>query len=235
MRKPCTCKQVHSKIGHIEQQFQSGHDWAIHTGQGIKEDIQTASMLLWKRDVNSTTSSKFGSDAKKPMHMSPRRALCKTNYLELDSSDKEKSDENAPLDGQDREEVAEPLANARSIIGALERGKSMKEDKDKTIKEKHEDSSFVQTTTMTQADFHDGDSLLSWASSLLPEVRAASYKVTGLRAPQNMVNRTPCMSNKDKRKRVKENSKKKKLQGLTQKWRHLLPCRMSKCYNMMPA
>ena len=39
------------------------------------------------------------------------------------------------------------------MIGALEGGKSMKEDKDETIKEKQEDSSFVQTTTATQADF----------------------------------------------------------------------------------
>ena len=34
----------------------------------------------------------------------------------------------------------------------------MKEDEDEIIEEKHEDS-FVQTTTMTQVDFHDGDSL----------------------------------------------------------------------------
>ena len=67
---------------------------------------------------------------------------------------------------------------------------------------KQEDSSFVQTTTATQADFCDGDSLSTWASSVLPEVTAASSEVTGLRTPQNTVNRTLCMSNKksDKRK-----------------------------------
>ena len=96
-----------------------------------------------------------------PTCTSPRRALCKMNNLELDSSDEEKSDENTLLDNQDREEVAEALANARSIIDAQERGKSMKEDEDETIEEKHEDSSFVQTTTTTQTDFCDGDSLSS--------------------------------------------------------------------------
>ena len=63
------------------------------------------------------------------------------NYLELDSSNEDKSNENALLDDQDREEVAETLASARSMIGALERGKSMKEDKDEAIEEKQEDSS----------------------------------------------------------------------------------------------
>ena len=62
------------------------------------------------------------------MCVSPRRALRKMNYLESDSLDKEKSNENALLDNQDREAAAEALANARSIIGALEKGKSMKED-----------------------------------------------------------------------------------------------------------
>ena len=38
VRKPCTCKQVQSKIEHIEQQFQSAHNWATHTGQGIEQD-----------------------------------------------------------------------------------------------------------------------------------------------------------------------------------------------------
>ena len=88
----------------------------------------------------------------------------------------------------------------------------MHEDKDETIEEKQEDSSFVQTTTMTQVDFCNGDSLLSWASSLLPEVTAASSEVMGLRVPQNTVNRTACTSNKksDKREREKRNLKKKK-------------------------
>ena len=88
----------------------------------------------------------------------------------------------------------------------------MHEDKDETIEEKQEDSSFVQTTTMTQVDFCNGDSLLSWASILLPEVTAASSEVMGLRVPQNTVNRTACTSNKktDKRKREKRNLKKKK-------------------------
>ena len=29
---------MQSKIEHIEQEFWSAHDWAVHTGQGIKED-----------------------------------------------------------------------------------------------------------------------------------------------------------------------------------------------------
>ena len=64
------------------------------------------------------------------------------------------------------------------------------------VEEKHEDSSFVQTTTMTQADFSDGDSLPSWASSVLPDITAVSSKVAVPRTPQNMVDRTPCTSNK---------------------------------------
>ena len=161
----------------------------------------------------------------------------KTNYLESDSSDKEKSNKNALSDNQDREEVVEALENARSIIGALERGKSMMEDEDETIEEKHDDSSFVQTTTMTQADFHDGDSLSSWASSVLPEVTAASSKVTGLSTPQNTVNRTltPCTLNKSaKSKREKENSKKKKTPRVDPEMETFVTNRMNKCYNMMP-
>ena len=38
MRKSHTCKQVQSKLEHIEQQFQSAYDWATNTGQGIEED-----------------------------------------------------------------------------------------------------------------------------------------------------------------------------------------------------
>ena len=38
VRKTCSCKQVQSKLKHIKQQFQSAHDWATHTGQGIEED-----------------------------------------------------------------------------------------------------------------------------------------------------------------------------------------------------
>ena len=56
-----------------------------------------------------------------PMHTSPRQAPCKMNYLELYSSDKDKSDENTSSDDQDREEAAESLANARSVIGVLNR------------------------------------------------------------------------------------------------------------------
>ena len=141
------------------------------------------------------------------MCTSPRRAPHSLNYSELDSSDEHKSNENTSSDDQDREEAAE-----RSMIDSLERGKSMNKDEHKTIEEKQEHSSFVQTTTTTQADFHDGDSLLSQASSVLPEVTAASSEVTGSRTPQNTVKRTRCTSNKesDKRKREKENSKKKK-------------------------
>ena len=90
------------------------------------------------------------------------------------------------LHDQDREEVAEALANARSVTCALERGKSMNkdEDEDEIVEEKQEDSSFVQTTTMTQADFHDGDGLLSWASSDLPEVAAVSSEVACPKPPE---------------------------------------------------
>ena len=127
-----------------------------------------------------------------PTHTSPRKAPCKMNYFNNDKSNK-----NASLEDQDREEAVEALANARSMIDALERGKSMNEDEDETIEEKQEDSSFVQTTTTTQVDFCNGDSLSSWASSVLPEATATSSKVAGLRTRQNMVNRTPCMSNKN--------------------------------------
>ena len=67
-------------------------------------------------------------------------------------------------------------------------------------------------TTITQVDFHDGDSLTFWASSVLPEITAASSKVSGLKTLPSTVNGTLCTSNKktDKRKRKKKNSKKKK-------------------------
>ena len=38
MRRPHTCKHVQLKIEHIEQQFQSAHNWATYTDQGIEED-----------------------------------------------------------------------------------------------------------------------------------------------------------------------------------------------------
>ena len=61
-------------------------------------------------------------------------------------------------------------------------------------------------------DFCGGESLSSQTSSVLPEVTAVSSKVAGLSTPQNMADRTPCMSNKksDKRKRNEENLEKKK-------------------------
>ena len=70
----------------------------------------------------------------------------------------------------------------------------------------------IQTITTTQVDFCNTDSISSRASSVLPEVTAASSEVVGPKTPQNMVDRIPCTSNKksDKRKREKENSKKKK-------------------------
>ena len=229
VRKPYTCKQVQSKIEHIEQQFQSAHDWAAHTGQGIEEDdpdsfcadvekrCQYYSDLLEIFSDHASAQPDISSDWMKnskatPTCTTPRRTPHRMNYLESDSSNEDKSDENALLDDQDREEVVEALANARAMIGALERGKSMKEDKDETIGEKQEDSSFVQTTTTTQADFYDGDSLSSQAPTVLPEVTAASSEVAGPRTTQNRVDRTLCMSNikSDKRKREKENLKKKR-------------------------
>ena len=59
---------------------------------------------------------------------------------------------------------------------------------------------------MTQEDSCNGDSLLSQAS---PEVTPVPSNISGPETPQNMVDRTLCMSNKksDKRKREKENSK----------------------------
>ena len=172
LRKPHTCKQVQLNIEHIEQEFQSAHNWATHTGQGIEEDDPNSFCAeVEKRcqyyfdllDIFSDHASAqpwvsldwMETSKAMPMHTSPRKAPLKMNYLELDSSDEDKSDKNTLSDDQDREEVVEALANARSMIGALERGKSMKEDEDETIEEKQEDSSIVQTTTMTQADFHD--------------------------------------------------------------------------------
>ena len=197
VRKPCTCKKVLSKIEHVEQQFQSAHNWATHTGQGIEDDPDSFHAAVEKRcqyyfDLLETFSDhasaqpwvsldQMGKSKVMPACTSPRRAPCEMNYSESHSSDKDKSNENALSDDQDREEVAGALTNARSVNGALERGISMKEDKDKTTKEKQEDSSFMQTTTMTQADFHDGDSLSSQASSVLPEVTAVSSEVAGPR------------------------------------------------------
>ena len=111
------------------------------------------------------------------MHTSPRRAACRMNYLDSDSSEEVKDNENDEHD-QDREEAAEALASARSLIGDLERDTSMTEDKgdpdEKVEKEKQEDLSFIETTTLTQVDFPDGDSISSRASSVIPEVTAAS-------------------------------------------------------------
>ena len=152
-----------------------------------------------------------------PTHTSPRRAAHKMIYLESDSSDEDKSDENALSDDQDRGEVAEALANARSMIGALERGKSMNKDKDETIevKEKQEDSSFIQTTTMTQVDLCNGDSLSSQASSVLPEETAVSSEVAGPKTPPNMVNRTLVHQTKiqTRGKEIKRIQRRRKLPG----------------------
>ena len=111
VRKPCTCKQGQSKIEHIEQQFQSAHDWATHTGQGIEGDdpnsfhaaVEKSFDLLDIFSDCASAQSWVSSDQMEtskpmPMHTSSRRAPCKTNYLESDSSDKDKSDENASLD-----------------------------------------------------------------------------------------------------------------------------------------
>ena len=151
---------MQSKIEHIEQQFQSAHDWATHTSQGIEEDdpnslcaaveercqyyFDLLELFSDHASVQPQVSLDQMEDSKAmPTCTHPRRPPHKTNYLSLDSSNEDKSDENASLDDQDREEVAEALANARSMIGALARGKSMKEDEDETIEEKQEDSSFV--------------------------------------------------------------------------------------------
>ena len=178
VRKPHTYKQVQLKIEHIEQQFQCAHKWTTHNGQGIEEDdpnsfhaagenrcqyyfdlleifFDCASAQPW------VSSDQMEASKATPMHTSPRRAPHKMNYLESDSSDEDKCDENAQPDDQDREEAVEALASARSVIGALERGKSMNEDEDETIEEKQEDSLFVQTTTTTQEDCCDGDSFSS--------------------------------------------------------------------------
>ena len=111
--------------------------------------------------------------------------------------------------------MVEALASARSVIGALERGTSMKEEEggqDKTIEQKKDDLSFVQSATTTQADFCNADSISSIASSDLHGVSAASIEEVGLKTPQDMVDRTPCTSNKepDKWKREKDSTKKKK-------------------------
>ena len=58
------------------------------------------------------SSDQMATSKATPTCTSPRRAPHKTNDLELDSSDEDKSDKNASSDDQDREEVAEALANA---------------------------------------------------------------------------------------------------------------------------
>ena len=64
----------------------------------------------------------MGKTMAMPTHTTPKRAPNKTNYLESDSSDEDKTNENALSDDQDRGEVVEALANARSMFGALKRG-----------------------------------------------------------------------------------------------------------------
>ena len=118
------------------------------------------------------------------------------NYLDSDSSEEDKDSKNDKHD-QHKEEVVKALASARSVIGDLERDTSMnkdEDDQDETIEEEYqEDLSFVQTTTMTEGDFPDGDSISSRASTVIPEVTAASSEVAGPKSPKNMVDKTPCM------------------------------------------
>ena len=58
VRELCTCKQVQSRIEHIEQQFQSAHNWATHTGQGIEEyNPDSFHAAVEKRDVNIILTS----------------------------------------------------------------------------------------------------------------------------------------------------------------------------------
>ena len=100
-----------------------------------------------------------------------RRAVYRMNYLDSDSSEEDKGNKDDEHD-QNREEVVKPLASARSMIGDLERDTSMNEDyddQDKTVEEeKQKDLPFVQTTTMTQVDFPDGDSISSRAYKCHP-------------------------------------------------------------------
>ena len=108
--KQCTCKHVQSKIEHTEQPFQSAH-----TGQGIKEDDPKSFHAVVEKicqyyfdllDISSYHASalpwvsldQIATIKVMHMHTSPRRDPHKTNYLESDSSNKEKSDENASLD-----------------------------------------------------------------------------------------------------------------------------------------
>ena len=59
------------------------------------------------------------------------------NYLDSDSSEEDKDNENAKHD-QHKEEMEKALASARSVIGDVERDTSMNKDednKDETIEE----------------------------------------------------------------------------------------------------
>ena len=118
----------------------------------------------------------------KAMHTSSRRAAHRINYLDLGSSEEDKDNKDDEHD-QNREKAEKALANARSMIGDLERDTSMnadEDDQDETVEEKkQEELSFVLTTTMTQVDFPDAYSISSRASSVIPEVSAMSSEVAG--------------------------------------------------------
>ena len=59
----------------------------------------------------------------------------------MDLSNEDKNNENEFFGDQDREDEVEALANARYVVGALERGQSMNKDEDEAIEVKQEDSS----------------------------------------------------------------------------------------------
>ena len=188
------------------------HDWATHTGHGTEEDDPNSfHAAVEKRcqyhydllDIVSDSASmqpwvsSDGITKSKATCTSPRGAGHRMNYIESGSSDKNKDNENNEHD-QDMDNMVEALASTRFMIGARKEyiNKGDKDDQDENIEEKHEDLSFIQTTIMTQGDFCNAHSISSRASSALPEVTAVSSEVVGTRTPQNMVDRTPVMSNK---------------------------------------
>ena len=60
-----------------------------------------------------------------------------------------------------------------------------KDDEDKTTEnEKQQDSSFIQTRTLTQMDFPNGDSISSRASTVIAVVTTALTEVAGLKTPR---------------------------------------------------
>ena len=99
-----------------------------------------------------------------------------------------------------------------------------KDDEDKTIEsEKQQDSSFIQTRTLTQMDFPNGDSISSRASTVIAVVTTALSEVAGLKTNRIWWTRLHvCQTNNQTSgKNRSRNQTRRKLPGLIHTWTHL--------------